>query len=37
VVSTIPLSRTMVEQIKAIKDWCYKRAVTASRPAPPED
>jgi SpoVK/Ycf46/Vps4 family AAA+-type ATPase len=36
VVSTIPLSRTMVEQIKAIKDWCYKRAITASRPASPE-
>jgi hypothetical protein len=33
VIATIPLSRTMVEQIKAIKDWCYKRAVTASRPA----
>ncbi|MGB5833667.1 MAG: AAA family ATPase [Thiohalocapsa sp.] len=33
VVATIPLSRTMVEQIKAIKDWCYKRAITASRPA----
>ena len=32
VVATIPLSRTMVEQIKAIKDWCYKRAITASRP-----
>ena len=36
VVTTIPLSRTMVEQIKAIKDWCYKRAITASRPAPRE-
>jgi len=36
VVTTIPLSRTMVEQIKAIKDWCYKRAITASRPAPAE-
>jgi SpoVK/Ycf46/Vps4 family AAA+-type ATPase len=28
----IPLSRTMVEQIKAIKDWCFRRAITASRP-----
>lgn len=32
-VATIPLSRTMVEQIKAIKDWCFKRAISASRPA----
>jgi len=31
-VATIPLSRTMVEQIKAIKDWCFKRAINASRP-----
>jgi ATP-dependent 26S proteasome regulatory subunit len=36
IVATIPLSRTMVEQIKAIKDWCFKRAITASRPAPRE-
>jgi hypothetical protein len=28
----IPLSRTMVEQIRAIKDWCFKRAINASRP-----
>ena len=27
----VPLSRTMTEQIKAIKDWCFKRAVPASR------
>jgi SpoVK/Ycf46/Vps4 family AAA+-type ATPase len=33
IVATIPLSRTMVEQIKAIKDWCFKRAITASKPA----
>jgi SpoVK/Ycf46/Vps4 family AAA+-type ATPase len=32
-VATIPLSRTMVEQIKAIKDWCFKRAISASKPA----
>jgi len=31
-VATIPLSRTMVEQIKAIKDWCFKRAISASKP-----
>jgi ATP-dependent 26S proteasome regulatory subunit len=36
IVATVPLSRTMVEQIKAIKDWCFKRAITASRPAPKE-
>jgi SpoVK/Ycf46/Vps4 family AAA+-type ATPase len=35
-VATIPLSRTMVEQIKAIKDWCFKRAISASKPAQPE-
>ena len=28
----VPLSQTMVEQIKAIKDWSFKRAVPASRP-----
>ena len=27
----IPLSQTMTEQIKAIKDWSFKRAVPASR------
>lgn len=27
----VPLSQTMVEQIKAIKDWSFKRAVPASR------
>lgn len=31
-VATIPLSRTMVEQIKAIKDWCFRRAISASKP-----
>jgi AAA+ superfamily predicted ATPase len=36
IVSIIPLSRTMVEQIKAIKDWCFKRAITASKAAPRE-
>ncbi len=36
IVAMVPLSRTMVEQIKAIKDWCFKRAITASRPAPKE-
>lgn len=37
-VAMIPLSRTMVEQIKAIKDWCFKRAISASRaPAAPEN
>ena len=36
IVATIPLSRTMVEQIKAIKDWCFKRAITASKPASKE-
>lgn len=36
-VATIPLSRTMVEQIKAIKDWCFKRAISASRAAAPEN
>jgi len=28
----VPLSQTMTEQIKAIKDWSFKRAVPASRP-----
>ena len=36
IVSIIPLSRTMIEQIKAIKDWCFKRAITASKPPPKE-
>jgi AAA+ superfamily predicted ATPase len=36
VVAIIPLSRTMVEQIKAIKDWCFKRAIPASKPAAKE-
>jgi SpoVK/Ycf46/Vps4 family AAA+-type ATPase len=36
IVATVPLSRTMVEQIKAIKDWCFKRAINASRPASKE-
>jgi hypothetical protein len=36
IVATIPLSRTMVEQIKAIKDWCFKRAISASKPAAKE-
>jgi hypothetical protein len=26
----VPLSCTMTEQIKAIKDWSFKRAVRAS-------
>ncbi|KAA6186923.1 AAA family ATPase [Thiohalocapsa marina] len=36
IVSTIPLSRTMVEQIKALREWCHKRAINASRPAVPD-
>ncbi|MFP4154179.1 MAG: AAA family ATPase [Halothiobacillaceae bacterium] len=32
-VDTVPLSRTMVEQIKEIRNWCFKRAVNASGPA----
>jgi SpoVK/Ycf46/Vps4 family AAA+-type ATPase len=36
VIATIPLSRTMMEQIKAIRDWCFKRAINASKP-PAED
>jgi len=31
-VSVVPLSRTMREQIQAIKDWSYQRAVPASKP-----
>jgi SpoVK/Ycf46/Vps4 family AAA+-type ATPase len=33
-VRQVPLSQTMTEQIKAIKDWSFKRAVPASRNAP---
>jgi SpoVK/Ycf46/Vps4 family AAA+-type ATPase len=33
-VKQVPLSQTMLEQIKAIKDWSFKRAVPASRPGP---
>ena len=36
IVATIALSRTMVEQIKAIRDWCFKRAINASKPAATE-
>jgi len=31
----VPLSRTMEEQIKAIRDWSYNRALRASRRASP--
>jgi SpoVK/Ycf46/Vps4 family AAA+-type ATPase len=31
----VPLSQTMTEQIKAIKDWSFKRAVPASRGGTP--
>ena len=34
-VKQVPLSQTMLEQIKAIKDWSFKRAVPASRAAAP--
>ncbi len=37
IVAIIPLSRTMIEQIKAIKDWCFKRAINASKPAAKEE
>ena len=33
-VSMVPLSRTMKEQIQAIKDWSFNRAVPASKPEP---
>lgn len=33
VIRQVPLSQTMLEQIKAIKDWSFKRAVPASRAA----
>jgi len=33
-VKQVPLSQTMLEQIKAIKDWSFKRAVPASRTGP---
>ncbi len=32
-VRQVPLSQTMTEQIKSIKDWSFKRAVPASRAA----
>jgi AAA+ superfamily predicted ATPase len=31
-ISTVPLSQTMVEQIREIKNWSFRRAVNASRP-----
>ena len=33
---TIPLSKTMEEQIKAIRSWARTRALPATRPAKPE-
>ena len=33
-INMVPLSRTMGEQIEAIKDWSFNRAVPASKPAP---
>ncbi len=33
-VSMVPLSRTMKEQIQAIKDWSFNRAVSATKPEP---
>jgi hypothetical protein len=33
-IKQVPLSQTMLEQIKAIKDWSFKRAVPASRSGP---
>lgn len=32
--NTVPLSRTMKEQIQAIKDWSFNRAVPATKPNP---
>lgn len=32
VINTVPLSRTMVEQIREIKSWVFQRAINASRP-----
>ena len=31
ITNTVPLSRTMDEQIKAIKSWAHNRALSASR------
>jgi SpoVK/Ycf46/Vps4 family AAA+-type ATPase len=33
-INMVPLSKTMGEQIEAIKDWSFNRAVPASKPAP---
>lgn len=33
--SMVPLSKTMSEQIKAIRGWAFHRATRASKPAPP--
>ncbi|WP_019625380.1 AAA family ATPase [Thioalkalivibrio sp. ALJT] len=32
VIDTVPLSRTMMEQIREIKSWVFQRAINASRP-----
>ncbi|MFO7954274.1 MAG: hypothetical protein R6U45_05700, partial [Thioalkalivibrio sp.] len=32
VINTVPLSRTMVEQIREIKSWVFQRAINASKP-----
>ena len=34
----VPLSRTRAEQVKAIREWAFKRATRASKPVvkPPE-
>ncbi|WP_018871925.1 AAA family ATPase [Thioalkalivibrio sp. ALJ16] len=32
VINTVPLSRTMVEQIREIKSWVFQRAINASQP-----
>jgi len=32
VINTVPLSRTMVEQIRDIKSWVFQRAINASKP-----
>ena len=34
VINTVPLSRTMVEQIREIKSWVFQRAINASKPEP---
>ena len=31
ITNTVPLSRTMDEQIKAIKSWAHDRALSASK------